>query len=265
MKTFKRIASILVVVSAVALIGLSQDIEWGYEGDTGPESWGSLDESFLLCSEGETQSPIDIETANAVPADLPAFEYEYEQTEIVVINNGHTIEMEYDTGSFMRFNERLYELLQFHFHSPSEHTIDGENFAMEMHLVHLCGRCLFNNEFGSITVLGVMIREGAHNDALDLFWNELPAEADSEVHLDRVFNALQILPIDQSSYRYRGSLTTPACGEDVQWLVLQEPIELSSSQIDKFKSALFLSCCFANNRPTQPLNDRVVDFVSAAK
>lgn len=265
MRIFRRSAAVLVLISAVALLGFAQEVEWGYSGDTGPEHWGSLDESFLLCSDGQTQSPIDIDTSSAVvDAELPQIELDYAATEILLLNNGHTIEMEYETGSFMRFNERLYELLQFHFHAPSEHTIDGESFAMELHLVHLCGRCLFNNEFGAITVLGVMIKAGERNDALDVFWDELPTQADEELHLDLLFNALQIVPTDFSSYRYRGSLTTPPCSEGVQWLVLREPIELSQTQIDEFKSALFLSCCLTNNRPVQPLNDRVVSFVAEA-
>lgn len=246
------------LLTVVAVAGQAADVEWGYEGDIGPDNWGLLDESFALCDVGQTQSPVDITTFNVDEQTVSQFELSYNDAPVLLFNNGHTIEMDYETGSFMEFDGNLYELLQFHFHAPSEHTINGQLFAMEMHMVHLCGRCFFNGQNDSIVVLGLLIEEGPTNQELASLWTSLPGTADEEVHLETTFNALSVLPDDLTTYRYDGSLTTPPCTEGVGWLLLRETITMSASQINFFKTLLENSCCGFNNRPVQPLNGRVV-------
>ena len=264
MQFAKRFGLIGLSVFVLSFVVIAADVEWGYEGVIGPAFWGVLDESFALCGVGQTQSPIDIDTSSAVSANLPDISLDYHETEVVIFNNSHTIEVEYETGSFLNFNGSLYELLQFHFHAPSEHTINGESFPMEVHFVHLCGRCFFRSESGSISVLGAMIREGAENEQFATFWDSLPTEVDVEFDLGVHINAADIIPADLSAYRYAGSLTTPACTEGVNWFVLEEPIEMSAAQIEQFRSALAASCCPFNNRPVQPLNGREIQVDSGA-
>ncbi len=250
--------TLFLMLILIAVGGQAADVAWNYSGNLGPDNWGSLDPSFALCDDGQSQSPIDIATFNVDEQVVAQFELNYQNAPALLLNNGHTIEMEYETGSFMEFNENLYELLQFHFHAPSEHTINGQPFAMEMHLVHLCGRCFFAGQNDAIVVLGLLIEEGPTNQDLASIWTGLPGTAGEEVHLESTFNALSVLPDDLTTYRYNGSLTTPPCTEGVGWLLLRETITMSASQINFFKTLLSNSCCDFNNRPVQPLNGRVV-------
>ena len=148
-----------------------------------------------------------------------------------------------------------YRLDQYHFHSPSEHTVDGKHFPMEMHLVH-------KSADGKLAVVGVFIAEGAHNRAFDPVWANLPAQKGVETHYPAVkVDVDALLPAARTSYRYDGSLTTPPCSEGVSWIVMTTPIELSSEQV-----AAFTRLIKDNNRPVQKLNGRTIltDAVSIA-
>lgn len=227
---------------------------WGYGADDGPASWAALSPDYATCASGRAQSPIDLAastTADRVPtatnyraAKLRVIRHEHV---VDVIDNGHTIQVNYDEGSNLQLGETGYELKQYHFHAPSEHTIDGRNFPMEMHLVH-------RSAGGKLAVLGVLIEEGAHNPAFEPVWANLPDEAGKEIHHEHVMvNIDDLLPAEHRMYRYEGSLTTPPCSEDVSWFVAVQLIELSADQI-----AAFSSIFPGNNRPVQPLNDRTV-------
>lgn len=162
--------------------------------------------------------------------------------------------MNYQPGSTLTANGETYELKQFHFHLPSEHTVDGDHRAMEMHLVHA-------KSTGELAVLGVFIEAGEDNAVLAPVWNEFPhrpkpAEGEKEVPPEHVtiegtINAADLLPTERIMYRYPGSLTTPPCSEGVYWLVLKDPIQLGTDQIKKFKKIFKF-----NNRPVQSLYDR---------
>ena len=163
------------------------------------------------------------------------------------INNGHTIQVNYSEGDTLSVGEQSYELNQYHFHSPSEHTLEGNHFPMEMHMVHKASD-------GSLAVIGVFIEEGSHNPAFDPIWANLPGEKGVESHFESVnVDIDELLPESQTTYRYDGSLTTPPCSEGVKWFIATEPIALSSEQIQAFTALIT-----GNNRPVQPLNDRTV-------
>jgi len=216
-----------------------EETHWGYEGETGPEHWAEI--GYPDCA-GSEQSPVDISDAPVHDADIT---FNYNPTALNIINNGHTIKVEYDEGSTITVEGKAYNLLQFHFHAPSEHTIDGEYYDMELHLVH-------QSDDGEYAVIGVMITAGKENEAYKPVWDNMPAEEGELQTISGVtVNAIDLLPEDRSYYRYDGSFTTPPCTEGVKWFVLSNPVELSEEQIDAFE-AIYLG----NNRPVQPMNER---------
>lgn len=221
--------------------------EWSYEGATGPAHWGDLRPEYALAQEGKRQSPIDINVAATVAAEQAPIEVSYDPATLEIFNNGHTIEDDYHEGGKISVDGHEYELAQFHFHSPSEHTINGEHFPMEMHLVH-------KDAEGMLAVVGVMIAEGRTNEVFARVGPYAPIEPGRAEHVEGIeIDATDLLPESLASFRYSGSLTTPPCSEDVRWLLLRTPIEASKEQIARFQTIYF-----GNNRPTQPLNDRKV-------
>jgi carbonic anhydrase len=216
--------------------------EWRYGGDERPVQWATLDPAYATCGTGRSQSPIDLRGAQHAPA--ATLKTAYRAATSTVVDNGHTIEAEAhrDAGSIMLGSTR-YELLQFHSHAPSEHTLAGVHYPLELHLVH-------RSAGGRLAVIGVLVREGAEHGALSGVFSHLPAQdAEEESEL----NPADLLPADQAGYRYSGSLTTPPCTEGVRWIVLQEPIELSRDQI-----LVFTHRYFGTNRPVHPLNGRLL-------
>lgn len=217
---------------------------WSYRGPTGPEKWGDLAPDYLLAKTGRQQSPIDIRDAS--PEVLPQLQFHYKPSKIHLIYNGHTIQENEDPGSFGSAGEKRFELQQFHFHSPSEHTVDGNHFPMEMHLVHKASD-------GTVGVVAVFIREGKHNDAFDNVWDLLPNANDPKRDSALKIDTLSLLPKQRGHYSYDGSFTTPPCTEQVKWVVLKTPVEMSKRQIERFRLVID-----GNNRPVQPLNGRQV-------
>ncbi len=223
----------------------AQHAVFGYSGANGPAHWGGMSEHWSTCSTGRNQSPVDL--TRLVEADLGAIEFDYRSFGAEIINNGHTVQVNYKPGSTMRVDGRTFKLLQFHFHSPSEHHIDGRDVPLEAHLVH-------QDENGNLAVVGVLFEERAPNDLINLLWASMPAGENQRRMLGNNITALGLLPANRSYYRYSGSLTTPPCSEGVLWLVMKEPLSVSSEQIQAFERALG----FANNRPVQPANARAL-------
>ena len=220
---------------------------WSYEGETGPEHWGELSPDFLMCSEGWNQSPINL--VDDVHAGLPELQFEYYSNNINEINNGHSIQQNIEPGSFLRVPERnlVLELKQFHFHSPSEHTIDGQSFAMEIHFVHA-------DKDGNLAVVGVLIEEGEEHPVLNQLWSFMPENPGESSQEPIGIEETNLLPPTREYYAYSGSLTTPPCTEGVRWVVLKTPIQASAKQIATFKNRVGP----ATNRPLQPVNARMI-------
>ena len=215
---------------------------WTYEGEEGPSHWGELDPAYEMCGTGKNQSPIDI--ASPGEQDLANIVFHYQPSEVNILNNGHTVQVNYDPGSYIELDGIRYDVAQFHYHAPSEHEVDGKFFPAELHLVHKSAE-------GRLAVVGLLLQEGSANTAFDPFINNLPAETSDVQDAGVKINAMDFLPGIQTTYRYSGSLTTPPCSEGVSWLVMTTPVELSSAQLSQLES-LFEG----NNRPVQPLNDR---------
>lgn len=236
---------------AAAPAAAANDVEWGYEGRIGPEHWGDLDASFATCADGHEQSPVDL--TDSIPAALPDIEFHYDPiTTREVFNNGHTIEVEVEPGSSISVGGKTYELVQFHWHAPSEHSVErGARYDMELHLVH-------RSTAGELAVVGVFIRRGRHHRALRPIWDVLPRSAHEERGVEVELSDQDLLPANRVYFRYPGSLTTPPCTEGVAWHVLAQPVEMSAAQVNRFIRALNRSCCLENARPTQPLHGRQV-------
>ncbi|NJO39546.1 MAG: carbonic anhydrase [Cyanobacteria bacterium CRU_2_1] len=229
--------------SLQAAIASETEAEWGYGMDDGPQLWSELSPDFSICTAGQQQSPINLQ--GAISSDLVEVQIGYQEIPLRLVNNGHTIQVNADPGNPITLDNQTFDLLQFHFHSPSEHSHNGQSYSMEVHFVH-------RNERGELAVLGVFMQEGQKNEALQLIWDAIPAEAGPEQAIAEVKVQLnQLFPVDRSFYRYFGSLTTPPCSEVVNWIVYQQPIEVSREQVEKF-----VEIFPGNARPIQPLNRR---------
>lgn len=216
---------------------------WDYEGDTGPDRWGSLDRSFAVCDSGVQQSPVDL--AGAIPAGGGGLQIRWQPTRAQVVDNGHTIQVNTEGGGAIMLEGREFSLLQFHFHLPSEHTADGSDFPMEVHFVHQA-------EEGDLAVIGVFLDARDAHAAIQTVWDAIPGVGESPAPIED-FDPNTLLPEGPGYSRYAGSLTTPPCSEVVSWVVMGESISVSQEQIDAF-AALYPM----NARPVQPLHRRFI-------
>ena len=221
---------------------------WTYSGKAGPDAWGGLAPEFEACLAGRMQSPINLSADASVDASTEAIVFDYRMTPLTILHNGHTVQVNYAPGSGITIGGERYDLLQFHFHSPSEHVVDGAAAIMEVHFVHM-------NTKGELAVVGVMMDSDGENLALREIWASMPKKATPPRTSDNVvLNGRDLLPGDTSYYRYMGSLTTPPCSEGVNWYVLKGRIEVDAEQIAKFARAIGEP----NARPAQALNHRLL-------
>lgn len=242
--------SVLLVMLMLSSACAPQQVEttsphWTYEGEEGPSHWGELDQTYAVCGTGKSQSPIDV--ANPSAQDLTNISFHYQPSEVNILNNGHTVQVNYDPGSYIELDSVRYDVLQFHYHAPSEHTVDGESFPAELHIVH-------KNANGILAVVGILLKEGTENAAYQPFISNLPAEKTAAKDAGVKINAMDLIPSVQTTFRYNGSLTTPPCTEGVNWLLMTTPVALSIQQLTAFDS-LFEG---GNNRPVQLINDRTL-------
>ena len=235
---------------AAALTGHEEEhaeVHWAYEGEGGPNAWGKLKPEYSTCATGKRQSPINIEDAATLQGPAEPLQISYRPSNGTVVNNGHTIQVDVDRGNLLTVRGSTYELLQFHFHQPSEERINYKGFAMVAHLVH-------KNAEGQLAVLGVLIDPGAASSLIQKVWTYMPLEAGDKVRMPaEMVDLNELLPKDMRYYQFMGSLTTPPCSEGVLWMVLKQPVTAAREQIKLF------SQLFPNNaRPTQPTNGRVI-------
>jgi carbonic anhydrase len=221
---------------------------WSYDGANGPEQWGDLDPDYAACSRGKEQSPIDIRDAKE--ADLPPLRFDYKSGPLRIINNGHTaVRVNYPpgNGNFLIVGDTRYELTQFHFHRPSEETINGKPYDMVIHLMHAAAD-------GKVAAVAVLLKSGRANAAVQRLWKFMPQTEGKEKEIPGIeVNPSDLLPPDTRYYTYAGSQTAPPCTEGVRWFVLKTPAQISAKEINTF-AALYPH----DVRPAQPLNGRVV-------
>ena len=236
----------IIAAAGAAALAAEQAHHWTYEGKEGPSHWAEIDPHNAACA-GKNQSPIDIETRDVQAAPLPPLKFDYRPTPLHIIDNGHTIQVNYQPGSSLTVGGKRYELIQFHFHRPSEEVIDGKRFAMVAHLVH-------RDAQGHLAVVAVPLSQGRENALVESLWKNLPTVKEKELTRAAVkINAAKLLPASLGYYAYTGSLTTPPCSEGVSWMVLKTPSPVSAHEVKIFAAH------YPNDaRPVQPRNGRRV-------
>lgn len=240
-------------------------LHWGYTGSTGPAEWESLSKEYALCGSGKRQSPVDI--WNEVPSNLYPLRFLYQSIPLRVLNNGHTLQANYNTfdgeetvsiggksypvqtkpnhSSTLMLGDVPYKLLQFHFHTPSEHAREGQRYAMEVHLVH-------KSADGNLAVVGVLLKRGSENPTLGKVLKNVSGDINKiKIAQGITINAADLLPHDHQVFHYSGSLTTPPCSENVNWFVMKTPVEVSDAQVKQFEEMIG-----ENARPLQSMHWR---------
>lgn len=221
--------------------------QWSYEGESGPANWGKLKPDFNVCAIGKRQSPINIQEGSTLAGPAEPLQFNYTPSNGTVVNNGHTIQVDVEGNNSITVRGSRYQLLQFHFHTPSEEQINFKRYAMVAHLVHK------NNE-GQLAVVAVLLEPGESNMLINKVWTYMPLDTLDRVRMPPdLLNMAELLPKDQRYYQFMGSLTTPPCTEGVLWMVLKAPVQISSAQYK-----LFTQLYPQNARPVQALNGRPV-------
>ncbi len=217
---------------------------WDYQGDGGPQAWAQLKPDFATCASGKRQSPIDIR--DGIKVQLDAVQFDYRPSAFRVIDNGHTVQVNVGAGNFIEVAGRRFELLQFHFHRPSEERVNGRLFDMVVHLVH-------KDIDGRLAVVAVLLDRGSAQPLVQAVWNNLPLEKGEEVAARLPLDLNELLPTERGYYTYMGSLTTPPCSEGVLWMVMKNPVPVSAEQI-----AIFARLYPMNARPIQSASGRLI-------
>ena len=231
-------------VAIVPQLAASEAAHWTYSGEQGPAHWAELSSDYVACGIGVHQSPVDI--AKPVVAALQPLRYEYRSHGKAIVNNGHTLQINAEPGSRLLAEGDSFDLLQLHFHSPSEHRIDGEQFLMEGHFVH-------QNSRGELAVVAVLYREGPRNELLEQLGNLAPEQIGSVEKLALDFSEIPDRTDPGAYYRYTGSLTTPPCTENVRWFVMKSIHTVAIEQRNRFVELIG-----EDARDIQPLNARIV-------
>ncbi len=224
---------------------------WSYQGETSPEHWAEIIKDSDCA--GIHQSPVNIvaidsDSILSIQNSLKRI-YSPETNLSKVENNGHSIQFDFEVGDSIYYKNSTFHLKQIHFHEPAEHTINGIKYPIEMHLVHA-------NKNGDYTVLGILGEEGKESQLFEFFESFLPLKEGETKTINHAINLESLFPTNNDYYSYQGSLTTPPCTENVNWVVYKEPIILSVDEVNKLKNNMPLN----NYRNEQPLNDRVVNL-----
>lgn len=217
---------------------------WAYQGIGGPDNWARIRPEFALCGNGTRQSPIDVR--DGIQVDLAPIVFDYRPTYFRIEDNGHTVQVSVGEGSSIRVMGRRFDLVQFHFHRPSEFRIDGRGFDMEVHLVH-------RDLDGRLAVVAVMLERGGALPIMQTLWNNLPLERHDSYAPDVAIDPSELLPEDHRYATFMGSLTTPPCSEGVMWMVMRQPMQVSGDQI-----AIFSRLHPMNARPLQQVAGRLI-------
>lgn len=226
---------------------VSHSEEWSYNGETGPDHWAEI-EKESECG-GAFQSPINI-LQTKTDSTLQPLDIHYDAGIKIsnVVNNGHTVQFNFESGNYITLNGEKYELKQFHFHELSEHTLGGVHFPMEIHLVHV-------SDAGKYAVLAILTEESAADlEQFDFLDTYFPLAVEESKAVNSAYNMNEVLPGERQYFTYTGSLTTPPCTEDVQWFIFKTPVEVPVGLIESLHDVMPAN----NYRPTQPLNGRIV-------
>lgn len=222
---------------------------WSYDGETSPEHWAEIEKNSD-CS-GQHQSPVNIIEVNTIVSNKQENTlkvlYHPETHFIDVKNNGHSIQINFEKGDSINYKNEIYHLKQIHFHEPSEHTINGVRYPIEIHLVHKSNK----NHFTVLSMLGEERNEKFIFQNLEKI---LPLKIGETKILDKVVDLAKFLPKNRDFYSYNGSLTTPPCTENVNWVIFKQPVSITLQEVIEIKKNMPIN----NYRNEQPLNNRKV-------
>ncbi|KAL0863445.1 hypothetical protein Bca101_042563 [Brassica carinata] len=233
---------------------VEDESEFSYEQnvENGPEKWGKLKPEWKMCGKGEMQSPIDLMNERVrIVSHLGRLTRNYKPCNASLKNRGHDMMLRFEErpGS-IKINGIEYQLLQLHWHSPSEHTINGRRFALELHMVH-------ESINGSMAVVTVLYKIGRSDSFLALLENKLSAMTDQNEFNIGMIDPKEIKIGSRKYYRYVGSLTTPPCTQNITWTVVKKVRTVARNQVRLLRVAVH-DDSNTNARPVQPTNKRVV-------
>jgi carbonic anhydrase len=242
-----RFATLALGLAATAACAQS-GANWDYYGKTGPLGWGRLDPAYQACSKGHEQSPIDIRGAH-LNKSLQPIEFHYMSGSVTLENNGRTIVVRVNPGSYIVAGGVRYDLQQFEFHHPSETAVSGKLTDLGVQLLH-------KSADGKMVIIEVRLAmdRGNPNAVLAMLWPHLPKKPGTTEKVTDMVNAGGFLPLDRGYWTYMGSLSTPPCTEGVRWFVYEEQISLSLDQLRAF-TMLFRM----NSRPLQEAHGRRIE------
>lgn len=229
-------------------IKTEEDKHWSYTGETSPDNWAEIEKNSDC--DGKHQSPINIIIDHAISTnnsnDLKIF-YTPETVISKVKNNGHSIQFDFEAGDSIQYKKDFYHLKQIHFHEPAEHLINGIRYPIEIHFVH-------KSDEDNLTVLSIFGEEGDTSELFHFFNTFLPIKSGESKEMNYPVDLTSLYPKSKDYYSYSGSLTTPPCSENVNWVIFKEQLILSYTQVLKLKSNMPIN----NYRTEQPLNGRKV-------
>ncbi len=242
----KKHTAAVVFAGLLSATSVTADDDWGYSTNNGPSTWGNLNPAYAACSTGIMQSPINIEGTD--PAVMHRLKTNYTVSPLDLKNGNHTVTMKYEPGSMLEVGQKSFMLKDFIFHTPSEHTVAGKRYPMEIQFRH-------ESITGAQAIVSVLVTEGQMNKAASEIWQYLPIEKGQSSKPGKIYsNARDLMPNDASYYRYMGSLTTPPCNEGVNWYVMKSPVEFSAEQIAVMRSIIGGD----TSRPVQSRNNRII-------
>lgn len=252
--------AVILVFSATTIRAqeVEDEREFDYKegGQKGPRMWGDLKKEWAACKNGKIQSPIDMSNER-VDVINKSEKNTYKPSNAVVTNRGHDISIMWggDAGSLF-INGSEYALRQAHWHSPSEHTINGRRYDMELHMVH---HNKDQNLPNKIAVSGVLYRIGKPDEFLGRLTKNISTMINQEgesVNVTAV-DPREIKMYSKRYYRYMGSLTVPPCTEGVIWTIHKKVRTVSRDQMKLLREAVH-DYAEENARPIQQKNSREI-------
>jgi carbonic anhydrase len=218
--------------------------QWSYDGKTGPAAWGQIEPAWRACSAGKAQSPIDIEPKAGVASPIV---FHYRPTPATVSDDGRLLQVRLEPGSTIELGGRVYQLLRLDFHMPSEHSIAGEHYPLEVQLLH-------QDNDGRLAMIAVLYDQGAESKVLAGLWARWPRKPASEDKARKPFDPTGLLPETRTVFRYTGSLTTPPCTEGVVWSVMRRAMSDSKAHLEEYAKHYPHTA-----REPQPLGERKIE------
>lgn len=242
-RLFALIIAAFLTLAPACHVGESREPpQWGYEDPYGPDQWAALSQDYALCGTGRRQSPVDI-AAYVPDDDLLPLEFAYQSDSVSIRNAGDWKGpvLGFASDHTLKFGDQEFRPKSAHWHSPSEHWVDGVEYPAELHLVHQDGG-------GSLAVVGILYELGQPDPFLGRVLGSAPQVNET---VEGIGIDVSRLPPAGGYFRYDGSKTTPPCDEPVAWYIMEERRTVSTAQVDR----LLELTGGPNARPVQGIGD----------